>query len=167
MLRRVQAEGWAVSRAAETFGLSRPSFYKAQQAFEQAGLSGLVRQKPGPKSGHKLSDEVMAFIAANLQEQPALSAGQLAQRVARQFNRSVHPRSIERALRRQEKNAPRPRDAIAAKRSSDPTLRDLARRHPGRPTMPRPRLGPVPAPRHAGVEPIAQPPGWRATATEP
>lgn len=103
MLRRVQSEGWAVSRAAEAFGLSRPSFYKAQQAFEQAGLSGLVRQKPGPKSGHKLSEEVMAFIAANLQEQPALSARQLAQLVARQFNRSVHPRSVERALRRQEK----------------------------------------------------------------
>ena len=79
------------------------TLHEFEYAFEQAGLSGLVRQKSGPKGGHKLSDEVMAFIADTLQEQPALSARQLAQRVARQFNRTVHPRSIERALRRQEK----------------------------------------------------------------
>src|SRR5205809_6192547 len=49
MLRRVQKDGNPVSQAAATFGFSRPSFYQAQAAFEQAGLAGLIPHKRGPK----------------------------------------------------------------------------------------------------------------------
>jgi hypothetical protein len=35
MLRRVDAESQAISRAAQEFGFSRPSFYQAQAAFQQ------------------------------------------------------------------------------------------------------------------------------------
>ena len=38
MLRQVHREGQLVSEAARAFGLSRPSFYQAQAAFEEAGL---------------------------------------------------------------------------------------------------------------------------------
>jgi hypothetical protein len=38
MVRRVDAEGWSVTRAAEVFGVSRPAFYQARAAFEQDGL---------------------------------------------------------------------------------------------------------------------------------
>src|SRR6266568_3538325 len=48
MLRKVEADGAPVSTAATTFGLSRPSFYQAQAAFEQGGLAGLAPQKRGP-----------------------------------------------------------------------------------------------------------------------
>ena len=48
MLRRVQKEGRPVSTTAAAFGFSRPSYYQAQSAFEQAGLAGLIPLKRGP-----------------------------------------------------------------------------------------------------------------------
>jgi hypothetical protein len=55
MLRRVRIDGWPVSRAAAAFGLSRPSFYQTQRAFERHGLGGLLPRKRGPKAGRKLT----------------------------------------------------------------------------------------------------------------
>lgn len=103
MLRRVQREGWPVSQAARTFGFSRPSYYKMQADFVAGGLGGLVPRKRGPKGGHKLSPEVVAFAAGLRAKQPALSAPNLAERIAGRFGLTVHPRSIERALKRREK----------------------------------------------------------------
>src|SRR5713226_3967595 len=40
MLRRVQKQEAHVSEASAAFGFSRPSFYKAQEDFAQAGLAG-------------------------------------------------------------------------------------------------------------------------------
>ena len=40
------------------FGVSRPTFYKAQSALAAAGLAGLVPKPRGPKDGHKISAEV-------------------------------------------------------------------------------------------------------------
>lgn len=103
MLRRVHAEGWPVNRAAETFGFSRPSFYHTFKAFQSEGIEGLVPKKRGPKAPHKLSGEVMGFVHKLLEEQPTLPVAAIAQRIAQRFQSSVHPRSIERALKRQEK----------------------------------------------------------------
>ena len=55
MLRLVSVEKRPVSEAAKLCGFSRPSFYQAQAAFAQSGLAGLIPQKPGPRSGHKLT----------------------------------------------------------------------------------------------------------------
>jgi hypothetical protein len=63
MLRRVQSDGQQVSRAAATFGFSRPSFYQAQATFEQGGLPALMPHKRGPKEAHKLTPEVLALYA--------------------------------------------------------------------------------------------------------
>lgn len=103
MLRRVQTDGWSVTQAAKTFGLSRLSFYHAQSAFEREGLSGLVAKKRGPKDAHKLSRAVMAFVEQLIENQPELNARVIAQHIEQRFGRSVHPRSVERALKRQEK----------------------------------------------------------------
>lgn len=100
MLRRVQCEGWTVTQAAAAFGFSRPAFYQAQQALVQHGLPGLLPDKRGPKTGHKLTARVMAAVQAWLVEEPQLSSRTLAERLAQQFQLSVHPRSIERALQR-------------------------------------------------------------------
>ena len=62
MLRRVRTDKHSVAAAAKAFGLSRPSFYQAQNAFEKGGLPGLARKRPGPRSAHKLSAEVLRFI---------------------------------------------------------------------------------------------------------
>ena len=103
MLRRVETDGQSVTEAAARFGFSRPSFYQALCAFEQQGLVGLVPHKRGPKQAHKLTDEVMAFIAEKRQEDPSLRSAELVRLVREHFGTTVHPRSIERRLRRHQK----------------------------------------------------------------
>ena len=103
MLRRVEAEGASVTEAASAFGLSRVAFYAARRRMEGEGLAGLLSRPRGPKRAHKLSEEVMAFLARVLAEDASLRAPALAERVLERFGLSVHPRSIERALARQRK----------------------------------------------------------------
>ena len=76
----------------------------AVQAIEmltEAGLAGLLPQKRGPRSGHKLTPELMQFVTQLRLAEPAISSTQIAQRVAQRFGVSVHPRSIDRQLRHQ------------------------------------------------------------------
>jgi transposase len=103
MLRRVRVDGHTVSQSAAGCGLSRPSFYQAQTAFEEGGLPALRGKKPGPRRAHKLSEEIVTALRETLAKQPDLSTSTLAKGVAEQFGVSVHPRSIERVLARQEK----------------------------------------------------------------
>jgi transposase len=100
MVRRVRADGLSVTAAAATFGYSRPSYYEAAAALEQAGLDGLVPAKPGPRRGHKLSEEVCAFADRRLTADPALRVTDLIAPIETRFGVRVHPRSIERALTR-------------------------------------------------------------------
>jgi transposase len=109
MLRRVQTEGWSVSQAATAFGLSRPSFYKARQALEQAGLAGLIGRRRGPRHAHKLSEEVMDFVAKLRRVQPRITLAEVVASIAQRFAIDVHVRSLQRALRRQEKKRRQPR----------------------------------------------------------
>ena len=110
MLRRVRVEGETVCRAAADFGLSRPSFYAAQERFDKEGLAGLVPDKPGPKEGHKLTQEIVDFLERLAGEEPTLRAQDLAARLLERFGVEVHPRSVERALgRRRKKNSGRGR----------------------------------------------------------
>lgn len=107
MLRRVRVDGHPITESAAAFGLSRPSFYQAQEGFDQEGLGGLVRKKPGPRHSHKLSSDVVEFLESLLDKEASLTPATLAQRVLDRFGRSVHPRSIERALTRQKKKRSR------------------------------------------------------------
>jgi transposase len=103
MLRRVRTEGKPVTEAATDFGFSRPSFYQAQLAFEQNGLGGLVPHKRGPKQAHKLTGEVLTFIAEVRQKEPSIGLADLVKRIQERFAIKVHPRSIERSLLRRQK----------------------------------------------------------------
>ena len=100
MLRLVSIDKRPVSEAAKAFGFSRPSFYQAQAAFAQSGLAGLVRQKPGPRSAHKLTPAVMEFLSQACLAEPSLRSEQLAILVQKNFGIRVHPRSIERQFLR-------------------------------------------------------------------
>jgi transposase len=106
MVRRVRAEGQAIAHSAQAFGFSRPVFYQAQAALDRGGLAGLVPKKPGPRRAHKLGGEVMDFLRQQLAHEPSLRAAALARRVDLQFGLQVHPRSIQRALAREEKKRP-------------------------------------------------------------
>ena len=103
MLRRVDAEQARVTHAAAAFGVSRATFYQARSDFQHAGLPGLVPEKSGPRSAHKLTPMVLAFVAQQRADAPALTAGELATRIRNQFGVQVHPRSIARAIHHQKK----------------------------------------------------------------
>jgi len=107
MLRRVRVEARPITESAAAFGFSRPSFYQAQRAFQQRGLAGLLPQKRGPRGGHKLTAEILTFLQQTQATDASLRPVDLAQHVADRFAVTVHPRSIERALARQEKKRPR------------------------------------------------------------
>lgn len=103
MLRRVQIERQPVSQAAAAFGFSRPTYYQAELDFQNQGLVGLIPEKRGPRKAHKLTAEVLNYVQQIRSEQPSLSLAQLAATIQERFGITVHPRSIERALARQEK----------------------------------------------------------------
>jgi transposase len=100
MVRAVREEQMPVTVAAVGFGLSRQSYYQAAAALDEGGLPALVPAKPGPKGGHKLTDEVCAFAEETLAADPSLRAADLVDMIVRAFGVRVHARSIERALAR-------------------------------------------------------------------
>ncbi len=99
----MRLEGADKTHAAALFGLSRPTFYQAEADFACAGLAGLIAKPRGPKSAHKLTPQVMAFIEARLAAESAPGARALARELRSEFGIAVHPRSIERALARKKK----------------------------------------------------------------
>jgi transposase len=106
MLRAVEKEGQSVKQASEAYGFSRPSFYHAQSQFKKGGVSGLIKTRPGPKSSHKITDEVLAFIEEETEEGKPLRSRKLAFLIKERFGKNVHPRSIERAMARRKKKRP-------------------------------------------------------------
>ena len=108
MVRKVKAGGAPVTEAAAAFGYSRPACYAAAAALERSGLEGLVPARPGPRAGHKLTEEILAWAGEQLAAGPALRAAQLPDRIEETFGVRVHPRSVEKALaRRRERHSKR------------------------------------------------------------
>jgi transposase len=105
LLRRVQQEGQSVPRVTILFGFSRSAFYALCARWEQAGFIGLLPAPPGPQSGSKLTEEVLAVLREQI---PPASAADLAQVLQKRWGLQVHPRSIERALARQRGKRGRP-----------------------------------------------------------
>ena len=98
MLRRHYAEGVSVVDVAQAFGVSRPTFYQAQAAFEQSGLSGLLPKQRGPKRGHKLSPAIIEYATELKTSRPGATAMQCLQSIQRRFGITIHRRTLERAL---------------------------------------------------------------------
>ena len=101
MLRSVDVDKQSVSEAARTFGLSRVAYYHARSQYQQHGLAGLLPRRRGPKRPHKFTSEVMSFIDEHL----LATAGRpdwnfLSRQIEGKFGEKVHPRSVERAVKR-------------------------------------------------------------------
>ena len=103
MLRQVSQEGKSIRQASADLGFSRPALYQAQAAFQRDGLAGLVPHKRGPKSGHKLTEEVLDFVEDQIESDPHLTTVALVELLADHFGLSIHRRSLERALNRRKK----------------------------------------------------------------
>jgi transposase len=101
MLRRVNVDQHTASEAAREFGLSRVAYYHACEQHHAHGLAGLLPQRRGPKHPHKLSSEVMLFVGEQLTsttESPDWAL--LSKQIEARFGTKVHPRSIQRAVKR-------------------------------------------------------------------
>jgi len=98
MLRRHSVEGHSIVDIATNFGVSRPTVYQAQLAFEQAGLSGLLPKRRGPREGHKLSEEVVEYVRDLRAADASLTTVACIQAIQEKFSIKVHRRSLERAL---------------------------------------------------------------------
>jgi transposase len=106
MVRKVKAGGVPVTEAAAAFGYSRPAYYAAAAALESSGLEGLVPARPGPRSAHKLTEEILAWAEEQLAVGPGLRPAQMPDLIDQSFGVRVHPRSVERALaRRRERHS--------------------------------------------------------------
>jgi transposase len=98
MLRRHRVEGASVVEVANQFGVSRPTLYQAQAAFEQAGLSGLLPKPRGPKQGHKITAEIIEYVRMLRAADPGLTTVGALGAIKERFGITVHRRSLERAL---------------------------------------------------------------------
>ena len=105
MLRKVDVEGASVSAAAAAFGLSRPTFYQAREAFERDGLPGLLPAKKGPQRRHKVTAEVLAWLDTQLAERPDTTPTQLAEAAHDALGIALHPRTFRRVLEERRKKA--------------------------------------------------------------
>ena len=100
MLRRVSIDHVSVTAASDEYGVSRPTYYQAKANFDAAGIAGLVPAKPGPHGPHKVDDEVLAFLQARLVPGEPVRARELAKLVRRELDIELHPRTIERVLKK-------------------------------------------------------------------
>lgn len=100
-LRSVEKDGYSIARAANEFGLSRPTIYQAQEQLEAGGLEGLLPRKRGPRGAHKLTAEVRSYLQAQAANEPRPTAKDLSLRIRERFKVKVHPRTIEKALKTQ------------------------------------------------------------------
>jgi transposase len=100
MLRRVSVDNASVTEASDEYGVSRPTYYQAKANFDAAGIAGLVPRRPGPRGRHKVQREVLAFLQARLVPGEPVRARELASLIRAELGIEVHPRTIERALKK-------------------------------------------------------------------
>ena len=82
MVRRSEIDGVPVATAAAAFGFSRQSLYTAKSVLAGQGLAGLIPARPGPKSGHKLTEEVVDLLEELLAADATLRPGRPGRRAA-------------------------------------------------------------------------------------
>jgi len=100
LLRRVIIDRLSVTEASDEYGVSRPTYYQAKADFNIAGIAGLVPAKPGPRGPHKVDDDVLAFLRARVVTGEPLRARELAKLVRDKLDIELHPRTIERVLKK-------------------------------------------------------------------
>jgi transposase len=105
-VRAVEVDGRPIAQAALDFGLSRPTIYEARANLRQAGLEGLLAEKRGPKKPRKLTPEVCRYLKELVGAEPDLKAAVLVQRVRRRFGIVLHPRTVEKAVRKKGRQTP-------------------------------------------------------------
>jgi len=96
MLRAHVVDGLTATSVAEQHGYSRAAFYLILDAFEEAGMHGLLDERRGRRGPVKLTPEVLQFLSS---ADPTLSGARLAAQIEERFGLSLHRRTVERARR--------------------------------------------------------------------
>jgi len=90
--------------AGHSLRLFSPFVLSGAGRLESSGLAALVPQRPGRGAGTSSMRKLMTFLQKLRSEDPSLRPPDLVGRIRERFGRSVHVRSVERALARQKKN---------------------------------------------------------------
>ncbi len=97
-----------LAEVAAEFGVSVPTCVRIRRSFREGGLQALAPLRRGPRRAHKVSDEILDFIAAYRSEHGPVGTRRLAPVIEERFGVSLHPRTINKAIERSKKNtAPR------------------------------------------------------------
>lgn len=95
---RCIARDIAIKEAAVRFGLSVPTCVRANRAFREAGLQGLIPKRRGPRGAHKITPEIIAFVQQYLAENEPLGSRRLVPLIEARFGVRIHPRGLDKAL---------------------------------------------------------------------
>lgn len=98
------ADDAQLKTVAAEFGVSVPTCVRLRRSFREGGLQALVPLRRGPRRNHKVSDEILEFIAACKSGQGRLGARRLVPVIKERFGVELHPRTIDKALERAKKN---------------------------------------------------------------
>lgn len=95
MLRAHLVDGVPVISAATEHGYSRAAFYLIAEAFDEAGMKGLLDDKRGRRGPLKVTPQILELVRAA----PQLSGAALAREIAERFGVEFHRRTLERLRR--------------------------------------------------------------------
>jgi len=97
MLIEGECEALGPLRAAQKFGLSKQRYYQVLHAYRERGAIALLRQRRGPKTHYRRTDEVVRQIIRHRLLDPDASADVIAQKI-RQCGLPISTRSVERVI---------------------------------------------------------------------
>jgi transposase len=97
MLIEGQCEGLGAVAAAQKYGISKQRYFQLLKLFRDQGAPALLSRKPGPKSDHVRTPEVVRQVIRHRFLDPDASAAVIAQKL-RQADLSVSTRSVERII---------------------------------------------------------------------
>ena len=95
---RCTERGVALKEAAARFGTSVPTCVRANRAFREHGLQGLIPQRRGPRAAHKITPQILAFVEHLRAEHGPLGSRRLVPLIEARFGVRIPPRSLDKAL---------------------------------------------------------------------
>ena len=95
---RCTLRGVPLKEAAARFGTSVPTCVRANRAFREGGLQGLIPQRRGPRGAHKITPEILAFVEQYRAEYGPLGSRRLVALIKARFDTRIHPRSLDKAI---------------------------------------------------------------------
>ena len=101
---RCAKKGTTLKVTAARFGTSVQTCVRANRAFRESGLQGLMPQQRGPKGPHKITSDILEFVLRYRAEHGSVGASKLVPIIAERFGVQIHPRGLYRALEKKTPN---------------------------------------------------------------